>query len=32
VRGTAVFAGSRDVAKNPTSLTAAQAIHLRDLI
>ena len=32
VHGTAVFTGSLDVAKNPTSLTTAQATHLRDLI
>jgi hypothetical protein len=31
VRGTAVFTGLLNVAKNPTSLTGAQARHLRDL-
>jgi hypothetical protein len=31
VHGTAVFTGRLDVAKNPTSLTGAQARHLRDL-
>lgn len=31
VDGTAVFTGALDTTANPTSLTAAQAAHLRDL-
>ncbi|MGH3669349.1 MAG: hypothetical protein ACRDSH_01755 [Pseudonocardiaceae bacterium] len=31
VDGTAVFTGALDITANPTSLTAAQAAHVRDL-
>jgi len=31
VGGTVVFTGPVNMAKNPTSLTGAQALHLRDL-